>query len=249
MNTTKITLKTVSGLILFQSTKETIKEAILEKYTVDADLRDADLRGANLRDADLRGANLRDADLRDADLCGADLYGTNLRGADLRGADLYGTDLYGTDLRGVDLHKLPIDFINQCSRDILFIFHCLKREVPYLKKSIIEGTIDGSTYEGDCACLVGTLAHGKDVNKTCQSIPFYEKGTHNMGETFFLNIKKGDTPENNEFSKHVLALIEMHEKGIYHTIAYTKPVPETPAEKMTLEQVNKLLGKKVKIIE
>src|SRR5258708_3879705 len=98
----KITLKTVFGNVLWESEKETVNEAVREKY-----LRDADLYGADLRDADLRGADLYGADLRDADLRGADLYG-----ADLRGADLYGADLYGADLE-----KLPTDFINQCSRD------------------------------------------------------------------------------------------------------------------------------------
>ncbi len=37
------------------------------------------------------------------------------------------------------------------------------------------------------------------------------QGTHNMGETWFLNIRKGDTPENNQFAAHVLKLIEMIE--------------------------------------
>ncbi len=116
-----------------------------------------------------------------------------------------------------NLEKLPVDFINQCSRDILFIFQCLKKELPAFKKKLLAGEIDGSQYSGECACLVGTFAkiegNDDDVDKTCAAIPFYEKGTHNMGETFFLNIRKGDTPETNAFSKHVLKLIEMVEKS------------------------------------
>ncbi len=69
--------------IIFQSTKTTIKEAILEKGN--ADLRDANLRGADLCDANLCGANLSGADLRDADLCNA-----NLRGADFFNSKFYG---------------------------------------------------------------------------------------------------------------------------------------------------------------
>jgi hypothetical protein len=30
-----------------------------------------------------------------------------------------------------------------------------------------------------------------------------------MGETFFLNIHKGDTPENNSFSAHAVKLCDM----------------------------------------
>ena len=109
MNKTKITLKTIFGEILWESTKDTVSDAVKEKYARDADLRGANLRGANLYGADLRGANLRGANLyganlRGANLCGADLRGADLRGADLRGADLYGADLYGADLYGADLY-------------------------------------------------------------------------------------------------------------------------------------------------
>src|ERR1700733_647463 len=67
-----------TGEIIFQSTKTTYKEAIVEKG--DANLYGADLYGANLRDADLRSADLRDANLyganlRDAELCNAKFYG------------------------------------------------------------------------------------------------------------------------------------------------------------------------------
>ena len=261
----KITIKTVLGSILWESDKETLKEAVIEKNNRDANLRgaklnDANLHGADLRDANLHGADLRDANLRDAnlrgaklnganlydanlrgaklngaDLHGADLRGANLHGADLRVANLHGADLYGADLRGAKLNganlhganlygadlrdenfkNLPTDFINQCSRDILFIFNCLRPEVPAFKEKLLAGEIDGSQYEGECACLVGTMANIKNnnVDQICESIPFYEKGTHNMGETWFLNIKKGDTPDNNQFAAHVLNLIEMVEQN------------------------------------
>ena len=82
-----------TGSIIFQSTKTTYREAIIEKG--DADLRDADLRDADLRGADLRGADLYGADLRDADLYGADLRDADLYGADLRDAELQNAKFYG----------------------------------------------------------------------------------------------------------------------------------------------------------
>ncbi len=194
-NKVKITINSVFGSVIWESKKATIKEAVEEKNKVDADLYGANLRGANLRDADLRDANL---------------YGADLRGANLRGADLRGADLHGADLRGADLAKLPTDYINQCSRDMLFIFQCLKAELPAFREKLIAGEIDGTQYSGDCACLIGTM--GKidgGIDKVCQTIPFYEKGTHNGGEAWFLNIHKGDTPKNNEFSKHALKLVDM----------------------------------------
>ena len=228
---TKFQIKSIWGSVLFESeTAATVKEAAVEAnlreadlyganlYGADlrrADLRGADLREADLRGADLRGANLREANLREADLRGADLreanlYEANLREADLYEANLYGANLYGANLRGADLEKLPKDFINQCSRDILFILACLKNEVPGLRKALIEGRVDGSQYTGDCACLIGTLAKlDGGVDKICETIPFYEKGIHNMGETFFLSIRKGDTPDKNSFAKHAVMLCDM----------------------------------------
>ena len=211
MTKNKIVINSVLGSLIWESEKETLKEAVVEKNSHDADLHGADLRDADLYGADLYGADLHGANLRDADLYDADLRGANLRGA----------DLYGADLHGANLWQLPKDYINQCSRDILSIFNYLKKEVKFLKEKLIDGKIDGTQYEGNCACLIGTLANGDGgIDAVCETIPFYEKGTHNPGEAFFYNIKKGDTPENNQFSAHVLKLIEMHEAGKFHTITY-----------------------------
>ena len=109
----KIQIKNwISGAVLYESEKPTIKEALVDANLRDAnlcyadlrgaDLRDADLYSADLRGADLRDANLRDADLRGADLRGADLRDANLRDANLRDADLRGADLYGADLRDAE---------------------------------------------------------------------------------------------------------------------------------------------------
>ena len=96
-----------TGKIIFQSTKTTYKEAIIEKG--DANLYGADLRGADLYGADLRGADLYGADLSGADLRGADLRDANLRGADLRDANLYGADLRGADLRDANLRGAELN--------------------------------------------------------------------------------------------------------------------------------------------
>lgn len=137
----------------------------------------------NLERADLRGANLERADLRDANLGDANLGGANLGGADLESLNFY---------------------INNCKRDILNIFHYLPNEVVTLRQKIIEGKIDGTQYSGDCCCLIGTLGD----EKACSAIPYYEKGLHNFGEQLFYQIREGDTPENNQFSKIALELCD-----------------------------------------
>src|SRR3990167_9488781 len=78
--------------LVYESTKETIREAVIEAVKGGANLEDANLRGANLE-----GANLRDANLRGANLGGANLRDTNLGDANLRGADLRGANLRDTN--------------------------------------------------------------------------------------------------------------------------------------------------------
>ena len=157
----------------------------------DADLSDADLRDAVLSDADLRDADLSDADLRDADLSGADLSGADLSGADLRDVDLSGADLRDVDLSGADLSDADLN-----GADLRSFKSCLwmtltenKTEVPALAESLRNGRVDGSQYEGECACLVGTIANARCVD--------YNKIHHNASdpsEQWFSMIREGDKP-------------------------------------------------------
>jgi uncharacterized protein YjbI with pentapeptide repeats len=91
----KLQIKTWSGTVLFESTKETVKDAVVEAVESNADLSGADLSNANLSNADLRGANLSGADLSNADLSNADLRGADLSNANLRGAEFYRALFYG----------------------------------------------------------------------------------------------------------------------------------------------------------
>ncbi len=92
-----ISIKSVLGNIIFQSTKSTYKEAIIEKG--DANLSDANLSDADLSDADLSCANLSCANLSSANLSGADLRGANLRDANLSDANLRDADLSCAELQ------------------------------------------------------------------------------------------------------------------------------------------------------
>jgi hypothetical protein len=229
----KIEIKSwMTGAVLFEyekednTVKDTVEEAVRRSADLSsadlsyadlryanlrsADLSYADLRYANLRSADLSYANLRSADLSYANLRSADLSYANLRSADLSYADLRSADLSYANLSGIPLKNLPETYINLCSRDMLFIFQCLKGELPFLRDKLVKGEVEGTQYEGECACLVGTLGNADGgVEKVCSMIPFYDKGTHNPGEAWFLNIHKGDKPKNNEFAKHALKLIDM----------------------------------------
>ena len=108
-----------------------------------------------------------------ADLRDADLRGTSLRGADLRGAYLYGANLTDEQLR-------PI------IADLWFILSQARREVPAMVTALRTGNVDGSTYTGICACLVGTLENAGAVD-----LPHVAESP---AERWFLSIRKGDKP-------------------------------------------------------
>jgi len=97
-------IKTYLGTVLFKSSKTTIKEAVEEAVSKDADLSGANLIGADLIGADLNGANLIGADLIGADLNGANLIGADLTDADLSGANLGSANLRDANLRDADFY-------------------------------------------------------------------------------------------------------------------------------------------------
>jgi uncharacterized protein YjbI with pentapeptide repeats len=174
-----------------------------------ADLRGADLRGADLSDADLRGAGLRGADLRGADLSDADLSGADLRGADLRDADLSDADLSDADLRDADLSGADLSGadLSPIKTDFFDVLLRAPREVSALRAALMAGGVDGSTYEGVCACLVGTIANARHANSRELGAGL-KPDSSRPAERFFLAIRKGDTPETNGAAKIAVEWID-----------------------------------------
>ena len=130
------------------------------------------------------GANLRGADLGDA----------NLRGANLGDADLRGANLGGANLGGANLGAFKADFF--------LVLLYAQPEVPALLAAIREGRVDGSTYAGECSCLVGTIATQRHVQAHELPEPI-KPNSSRPAEQFFMCIRKGDTPETNNVSKIV----------------------------------------------
>ena len=171
----------------------TMRDAVLAARESDADLRGANLRGADLSAADLRGANLRAADLS-----GADLRGADLRGADLSAADLRGANLSDANLRGADLTPIR--------DDIWAVLSSAPREVPAVIEALKAARVDGSTYHGPCACLVGTIAIKREVG--VDDIEGLRPNSLRPAERFFMGIRQGDTPETNQFSALALQWVQ-----------------------------------------
>ena len=186
--------------ILFEYEKEnnTIKHTVAEAIK----------SGANLSWADLSEADLSKADLSKADLSGANLSGANLSKANLSKADLSWANLSWADLSKANLSVIKAD-----------MFYVLLNSLPelkFLKQNIIDGNIDGSTYEGECACLSGTLIKGAKITNGKQAKEVIKKimdcrDSSRPIERFFLGIKIGDKPKNSQFSKLALEWIEEFE--------------------------------------
>lgn len=121
---------------------------------------------------------------------GADLEGANLRRAYLQGANLRSANLQGADLEGADLEGIKEDFYK--------ILSVTKTEVSGLWKALHDGKVDGATYTGECACLVGTIANVKGVNH--EDIPNLKPDESRPAEKWFLAIRKGDSPDSNQVS-------------------------------------------------
>jgi hypothetical protein len=141
------------------------------------DVRAAVVEAAKAK-ADLRGADLRGADLRGADLGGADLGGADLRGADLRGADLRGAD------------DSPSEVLAEFRQDVWTVLDSAPAEVQGLRAALLDGQVDGSTYSGPCACLVGTIAKVREVD--VDSLEGVRRDSSSLAEQWYMPIGAGD---------------------------------------------------------
>jgi uncharacterized protein YjbI with pentapeptide repeats len=181
-----------------------------------ANLDGANLTRANLYGANLYGANLTRANLTRANLYGANLYGANLTRANLTRANLYGANLDGANLDGANLDGANLDGANLTRanldgadysaiyEDFMAKLALQKTEVVGLFKALLDGRVDGSTYSGECACFVGTLANVKGCSYSSLTV---KAQADSPTERFFLAIRKGDTPENNRISEIVACWI------------------------------------------
>ncbi len=207
-----------TGSIIFEYEKEnnTIKDTVLEAIKSKADLSEANLSKADLSKADLRWANLSEADLSEADLSKAnlskaDLSEANLSKADLRWANLSEADLSKADLRWANLSKADLRWANLSiiRNDFWAKLLILKNEIPAFKEKLIKGEINGSCYEGECACFVGTFANIKKVNY--QKLEGIYPDSGSPTERWFLAIQPGHTPNKSQITKITLEWIEEFE--------------------------------------
>ena len=92
------------------------------------------------------------------------------------------------DLRGANLSDADL---RTFKADLWMTLHQARAEVPGLIAALVEGRVDGSQYEGECACLVGTLANVRGVS---WGVAFPDATSQHPAEQWFLMIRKGDKP-------------------------------------------------------
>src|SRR3990167_4086808 len=153
-------------------------------------------------------------DLSYANLVRASLDGANLLGASLDGATLVGASLDGASLVRANLDGARLDFIKH---DFWAVLLCAPHEVEGLKKAIADGKINGSVYEGECACLVGTIANIKHCKY--DSIKGLQPDVERPAERWFTGLKPGDTPDKSQIAKITLEWIEEFEGKIKLAVA------------------------------
>ncbi len=102
-------------------------------------------------------------------------------------ANLARADLARADLAGAK--GLSDDQLRPFRADLWMTLTMLRAEVPALVMALREGRVDGSQYEGACACLVGTLANAGSY--TYRDV---EHNANNPAERWFAMIRKGDKP-------------------------------------------------------
>ena len=140
--------------------------------------------------ADLSGANFTGAILTRADLSGADLTRANFTGADLTRANLSGANLYQANLYQANL--------NPIKHDLWAILNYHPHEVAGVQAALREGRTDGALYEGECACLIGTIAN---IRRCSYKSLLVAPDSDRPAERWFFAITRGDTPETSPIAK------------------------------------------------
>ena len=133
---------------------------------------------------------------------GEDLSSANLSSANLRYANLSSANLSSADLRYANLSSANLRYANLSliKKDFFERLLIAKNEAKGLFDYLMKGKVSGSSYTGECACFVGTIANITKENYANLSSGLKPDDSSHT-ERWFFGILKGDTPENNQVSK------------------------------------------------
>jgi len=97
-------------------------------------------------------------------------------------------DKSGADLTDADLTPIR--------DDLWAVLSATPAEAEAVAIALRQGEIDGSLYEGNCACLIGTIAKTRGCSPL--SLGALQPNSRRPIERFFLSINQGDTPDKSQ---------------------------------------------------
>jgi hypothetical protein len=112
--------------------------------------------------------------------------------------DLRLGDVRWGDVRWGDLRLGDVRWGDVFWQDYFDVLWRVPLEIDGLISALKTGKVNGSTYEGACACLCETIANLKHCKY--DTIPGLIPDSSRPIERFFLSIQTGDTPATNQFS-------------------------------------------------
>ena len=133
--------------------------------------------------------------------------------------NLSDSNLSGANLRGSDLRDSNLSHIKH---DFWAVLLTAINEVAGLRLALVEGRVEGSQYEGECAGLVGTIAHVAQCGY--RELPKLNPDQNRPAEKWFLGIKKGDKPETSQISALTVGWLDEF------TALLATPKPQEPQE-------------------
>lgn len=188
-----------TGELLFTHAGD-LRQAVLHALAIGKSLARVGFQNADLSGLDLSGGDFRGASFEEADLSDVDLLHANIHDADFTCAILLGTMIDWPALLQAKLDPIRADV-----RDVLS--HA-RAECPMLLAAIREGRINGKIYRGECACLIGTIANARGVDFFYEPMRGIKADQTRLAERWFMEIKPGDTPENNRASQLAAQWVE-----------------------------------------
>ena len=99
-----------------------------------------------------------------------------------------------------------LKMFNDYRNDLWAILLYAQNEIPALIVALNSGNVDGSTYSGSCACLVGTIANARHCDY--ESLITIKPDSNRPAEQWFMQINSGDTPDKSEVAKLTIEWVE-----------------------------------------
>jgi hypothetical protein len=103
----------------------------------------------------------------------------------------------------------PVYDLKAVKKDLWQVLQAAPWEAELVRLAIIEGEVDGSSYNGECCCIKGIIARnlGVPVKKLKQLFGISLNPTSPL-EIFLFNLTEGDTPETSQYSWQMLKWLD-----------------------------------------